>query len=69
MMLEFNKPIPVMVEGNKKGYAIYVSNSGEFENDIWCVALCDEGIVRHYLTNQIRIQYNATLGIGPIGNK
>ena len=43
MMLEFQKPIPVVVEGNKEGYAIYVTNGGTFENDIWCVVLCDGG--------------------------
>ena len=60
MMLEFNNPIPVVVESDKKGYAIYVRDSGTFENDIWCVALCDGGIVRHYRSDQIRIHYNAT---------
>jgi hypothetical protein len=62
-MLEFKQPIPVVVEDGKEGYAIYVTNSGSFENDIWCVVLCDGGIVRHYLTDQIKIYHNATLGI------
>lgn len=63
MMLEFQKPIPVVVEGNKDGYAIYVSNSGMFENDVWCVVLCEGGQVRHYQTDQIKIWANATFGI------
>ena len=62
-MLEFKNPIPVIVEGDKEGYAIYVTNGGTFENDIWCVVICDGGIVRHYLSNQIRIHKNETLGI------
>lgn len=62
-MLEFRNPIPVIVEENKKGYAIYVSNGGTFENDIWCVVHCDGGIVRHYRSNQIRINQNGTFGI------
>jgi hypothetical protein len=62
-MLEFKKPIPVVVEGDKDGYAIYVSDSGMFENDVWCVVLCDSGIVRHYATDQIRIHHNATFEI------
>jgi hypothetical protein len=62
-MLEFQNPIPVIVEGDKEGYAIYVTNGGQFENDIWCVVLCDGGHVRHYLSNQIKIYKNATLGI------
>jgi len=66
-MLEFKKPLPVMVEdgnGNwEKGYAIYVSNAGTFENDVWCVTLCRDGIVQHYLSKQIRIEQNNTFNI------
>jgi hypothetical protein len=63
MLLEFKNPIPVVVEGDKDGYAIYVSDSGMLENDVWCVVLCDGGIVRHYTTDQIRIYANATFNI------
>lgn len=62
-MLEFKNPIPVIVENTKEGYALYVTNGGTFENDIWCVVLCDGGIVRHYRTDQIRMHNNATLGV------
>lgn len=62
-MLEFKKPIPVLVEDGKEGYAIYVTNGGTFENDTWCVVLCEKGIVRHYQSDQIRIYANATFGI------
>jgi len=62
-MLEFKNPIPVIVEEDKEGYAIYVSNGGTFENDIWCVVLCDGGHVRHYLSNQIKIYKNLTFNI------
>lgn len=62
-MLEFKKPIPVVVEGDKDGYAIYVTNNGMLENDTWCIVLCDGGIVRHYLSNQIKIFHNATFYI------
>lgn len=65
-MLEFSKPIPVVVENDKDGYAIYVSNGGSFENDIWCVVLCDGGYVRHYRSDQIRIYQNHTLDITKI---
>jgi hypothetical protein len=67
-MLEFRNPIPVVVENNKDGYAIYVTNGGSFENDIWCVVLCDGGDVRHYLSNQIKIHANATLDIKKLNN-
>ena len=63
MILEFKYPIPVIVEGDKEGYAIYVTNGGTFENDIWCIALCDGGIVRHYRSDQIRLHNNATLDL------
>ncbi len=62
-MLEFKQPIPVIVEENKEGYAIYVTNSGTFENDIWCVVLCESAIVRHYRTDQIKIHQNLTFDI------
>lgn len=62
-MLEFKKPIPVIIEEDKEGYAIYVTNSGTFENDIWCVVHCDGGIVRHYRSDQIKIHKNGTFNI------
>jgi hypothetical protein len=67
-MLEFRNPIPVVVENDRDGYAIYVTNGGSFENDVWCVVLCDGGEVRHYLSNQIRIYTNATLDIKKLSN-
>ena len=62
-MLEFKNPIPVIIEDNKEGYAIYVTNGGSFENDIWCVVHCDGGFVRHYRSDQIRMHNNLTLDI------
>jgi hypothetical protein len=62
-MLEFTKPIPVIVEGDKEGYAIYVTDGGMYENDVWCVVLCEGGLVRHYRSDQIRIYKNATFDI------
>jgi hypothetical protein len=60
---EFRRPLPVVVEGTRDGYALYVESSGMWENDVWCVVLCDGGIVRHYTTSQIRVHLNATFGI------
>ena len=67
-MLEFRNPIPVVVENDRDGYAIYVTNGGSFENDVWCVVLCDGGEVRHYLSNQIRMYANTTLDIKKLYN-
>ena len=69
MMLEFNNPIPVIIEDGKEGLAIYVTNGGTFENDIWCVAHCDGGIIRHYRSDQIKIHQNGTFNIQPIKEK
>lgn len=63
MIHEFKNPIPVVVENDKNGYALYVRDSGAFENDIWCVVLCEGGNVRHYMSDQIKIYVNATLNI------
>jgi hypothetical protein len=60
---EFANPIPVVVENGKDGYALYVRDGGAFENDIWCIVLCDGGHVRHYMSDQIRVYVNATLQI------
>jgi hypothetical protein len=62
-MLEFKNPMPVIVEDDKEGYAIYVTNGGTFENDIWCVVLCNGGIVRHYRSDQIKVYHNETLDL------
>lgn len=62
MMLEFQNPIPVVVEG-QDGYAIYVTSGGQFENDVWCVVLCRGGLVRHYRSDQLLIHANATFNI------
>lgn len=56
-------PIPVVVEGDKEGYLLYVESSGQFDNDVWTIVLCDGGFVKHYNTSQIRIFHNATFDI------
>jgi hypothetical protein len=64
MMLEFRSPIPVVTPlGN--GYAIYVTNSGTFENDIWCITLEQGGDVMHFRSDQLKIYKNATFDIHP----
>lgn len=63
MFLEFRNPIPVIVEENKEGYAIYVRDGEHWDNDVWCVVLKEGGIVRHYLSNQVVFCFNATYGI------
>jgi hypothetical protein len=62
-MVEFKNPIPVIVENDIEGYAIYVRDGGTFENDIWCIVHCNTGIVRHYRSDQIKIYKNSTFDI------
>jgi hypothetical protein len=58
-------PLPVIVEGHKEGYLIYTESGAQWDNDIWCICLCDGGEIKHYATGsgQIRIHHNATFGI------
>ena len=63
-MLEFKNPIPVMLKETKQlGYAIYVTNSGSLENDVFTIVLCNGGTILHVLTNQIVISSNKTFNI------
>ncbi len=62
MMLEFKNPIPVVTPLGD-GVAIFVTSSGTFEDDCWCVALVDGGQVRHFLSRDIKIWGNNTFGI------
>jgi len=57
-MMEFKNPIPVTTSLGD-GMAIYVVNSGTFANDVWTVAL-NNGTIRHFRTDQITIEDNAT---------
>ena len=67
--MQFNIPIPVVTDNGEEGYAIYVESSGMFENDVWCVVLCEKGTIRHFNTSQIKIHKNATFGIHIVSGK
>ena len=62
MILEFSNPMPVVTPVGG-GYAIYVKESGTFENDVWTVAMEDGGQVLHFRTDQIRMYANATFDL------
>lgn len=64
-MMQFTTPIPVVLvsDPTQAGYAIYVTNGGTWENDVWCVVLCDGGHIRHYRSDQIRAYNNATFEV------
>lgn len=61
-MLEFKNPIP-LITPHGLGYAIYVSNSGTYDNDIWAVALKETGEIKHYNTSQLIMCSNGTFEI------
>lgn len=62
MIHEFIKPIPVVTPIGD-GFAIYVKSNGMFEDDEWCVAMCEDGQVRHFVSSQIKLWHNKTYGI------
>lgn len=62
MITEFKNPMPVVTPlGN--GYAIYVRDSGTFENDVWTIVLEEKGNILHFRTDQIKMYKNATFDI------
>jgi hypothetical protein len=62
-MITFSpSPIPVVTELGD-GYLLYVETSGQWENDVWTVVMCDSGAVKHFNTSQIKIYQNATFEI------
>jgi len=62
--MEFRNPIPVIIKETKQvGYAIYAVNSGMFENDCWCIVVCDTSEILHCTTDQLLMYKNATFGI------
>ncbi len=63
-MLEFRKPIPVIIKHlQEDGYALYCESGGLLENDVWTVVHCKGGIIRHYTTEQLLIYKNGTYEI------
>jgi hypothetical protein len=61
-MLEFKNSI-LVVTPLGRGYAIYASNSGTFESDIWTIGLEDGGKIFHFRTDQISLHSNSTFDI------
>ena len=63
-MLEFSKPIPVIIKENgKEAMAIYCVSGGTFENDLWTIALCDGGEIITVRIDQIKMYSNKTFDI------
>lgn len=60
-MLEFRQKLPVITPFGE-GYILYVESGGPMSNDFFCVAL-DDGRILHFLTSQLTVVPNGTLGI------
>jgi len=43
------------------GQALFLIDYGPHENTIWVVSLKADGVVKHFSSNQIRVQCNCTL--------
>lgn len=69
MIHEFFQPLEVVTKDGKEGFAIYIKDGGNWNNDCFCVVLKEGGLIRHYLSDQIAINYNATYGIKKIDNE
>lgn len=68
MVHEFLNPIPVKTE-HGDGYVWYVRDGGNWENDIFCIILCNGGEIKHYRSDQFTIHPNGTFGIKPKENE
>lgn len=62
MIHEFQKPIPVETPLGV-GYALYVSDSAMLENDVFTVVLQDNGMIKHFTSDQIQVSANYTFKI------
>lgn len=62
MIHEFKNPIPCVTPLGD-GYVWYVRSNGFLENDEFTVILTDDGSVRHFNSEQIKIWRNETYGI------
>jgi len=65
MIHEFKNPIPVVTPLGD-GYALYVRDSGTFENDVWTVVIENGGTILHFRTDQLKIFKNATFDISGV---
>lgn len=62
-LLEFKQKLPVKTVLGE-GYVLYVETGGAFSNDLFTVAL-DDGTIKHFLSSQLLVVPNGTLGIKP----
>lgn len=60
-------PVPCLVlkeDGTyEESLLLYIQSGEQWNNDIWTCVLKNGGVVRHFLSSQIRIEANATFEI------
>lgn len=62
----FDMPIQIIVIEHGveiEGFALYVESGGPHANDIWTVAHCETGVIRHYTTKQLKYPSNQTFNV------
>jgi len=57
-MAQLNANIPY-----QEAMALYVTNGKTWENDIWCIVLCEGGDIIHVRTDQVKMYNNKTFDI------
>lgn len=62
MIYEFRNPMPVETDLGY-GMMIYVRDGGTFSNDVFAIVLDDDGIIRHFTSDQFRLVRNDTFQI------
>lgn len=59
---EFRNPMPVETQLGY-GMLVYVRDGGTFANDVFAIVLDNDGVLRHFSTDQFKFVRNDTFGI------
>ena len=62
MIYEFRNPMPVETDLGY-GMMLYVRDGGTFSNDVFAIVLDDDGVIRHFTSDQFRLVRNDTFQI------
>ena len=62
MIYEFRNPMPVETELGY-GMMIYVRDGGTFANDVFAIVLDNDGVIRHFTSDQFKLVRNDTFDI------
>lgn len=62
MIHEFRNPMPVETDLGY-GMMLYVRDGGTFSNDVFAIVLDEDGVIRHFTSDQFRLVRNDTFQI------